>query len=85
MVLELRAGRARGAGGARRRAATFGFEVEEFGGDSVKVTAVPALLPRDECDAAVRALADDLEGLDRGLRSRKRSSRSPRPPPATRR
>jgi DNA mismatch repair protein MutL len=32
------------------------------------VTAVPALLPPDECDAALRALADDLEGLDRGLR-----------------
>jgi DNA mismatch repair protein MutL len=46
----------------------FGFEVEEFGGDTVKVTAVPAILPRDECDAAIRALAQDLEGLDRGLR-----------------
>ena len=48
--------------------ARFGFEVEEFGGDALKVTAVPALLPPDECDAALRALADDLEGLDRGLR-----------------
>ena len=48
--------------------ARFGFEVEEFGGDSIKVTAVPSLLPPDECDAALRALADDLEGLDRGLR-----------------
>lgn len=48
--------------------ARFGFEVEEFGGDSVKVTAMPSLLPPDECDAALRALADDLEGLDRGLR-----------------
>ena len=48
--------------------AKFGFEVEDFGGDSIKVTAMPALLPRDECDAALRALADDLEGLDRGLR-----------------
>ena len=32
------------------------------------MTAVPALLPRDECETAVRALAQDLEGLDRGLR-----------------
>ena len=48
--------------------ARFGFEVEEFGGDSVKVTAMPSLLPPDECDAALRALAEDLEGLDRGLR-----------------
>ena len=46
----------------------FGFEIEEFGGDTVKMTAVPAVLPRDEGDAAVRALAQDLEGLDRGLR-----------------
>jgi DNA mismatch repair protein MutL len=46
----------------------FGFDVEEFGGDtSVKLTAVPALLPRDESETAVRALAQDLEGLDRGL------------------
>jgi DNA mismatch repair protein MutL len=46
----------------------FGFDVEEFGGDtSIKLTAVPALLPRDECETAVRALAQDLEGLDRGL------------------
>jgi DNA mismatch repair protein MutL len=48
--------------------ARLGFEIEEFGGDSVKVTSVPALLPANECNAALRALADDLEGLDRGLR-----------------
>src|SRR5688500_1434294 len=46
----------------------FGFEIEEFGGDSIKVTAMPALLPVNECEAALRALAEDLEGLDRGLR-----------------
>ena len=45
----------------------FGFEIEEFGGETVKVTAVPALLPHDEADAAIRALAQDLDGLDRGL------------------
>jgi len=45
----------------------FGFEVEEFGGDTVKVTAIPAILPHHECDAALRDLANDLEGLDRGL------------------
>jgi len=48
--------------------ARFGFEVEEFGGDSIKVTAMPALLDPNECDSALRALAEDLEGLDRGLR-----------------
>jgi DNA mismatch repair protein MutL len=45
----------------------FGFEVEEFGGDSLRVSAIPAILPREECEGALRALADDLEGLDRGL------------------
>jgi len=45
----------------------FGFDIEDFGGDAIKVSAIPALLPRGECDAALRALADDLEGLDRGL------------------
>ncbi len=45
----------------------FGFEVEEFGGDTVKVSSIPAILPRDECEGALRSLANDLEGLDRGL------------------
>jgi DNA mismatch repair protein MutL len=45
----------------------FGFEVDDFGGVSVKVSAIPAVLPREECDAALRSLANDLEGLDRGL------------------
>jgi DNA mismatch repair protein MutL len=43
-----------------------GFEMDEFGGDAVRLSAVPALLAPTECEAAVRALADDLEGLDRG-------------------
>jgi DNA mismatch repair protein MutL len=43
-----------------------GFDVEEFGGDTVRVSALPALLRRGECETALRALADDLEGLDRG-------------------
>ena len=45
-----------------------GFELEEFGGDTLRVAAFPALLRREECEAAVRALAEDLEGLDRGSR-----------------
>lgn len=43
-----------------------GFEVEEFGGDAVRVCAVPSLLGRDDAETAIRALAQDLEGLDRG-------------------
>ena len=43
----------------------FGFEVEEFGGDAVRICAVPALLGAEDAVAVVRALAQDLEGLDR--------------------
>jgi DNA mismatch repair protein MutL len=43
-----------------------GFEIEAFGGDTLRVSAYPALLRREACDAAIRALADDLEGLSRG-------------------
>jgi DNA mismatch repair protein MutL len=46
----------------------FGFEIEEFGGDSLRLSAVPAVLDPGECEAAVRALADDLDGIDRGSR-----------------
>lgn len=46
----------------------FGMEVEEFGGDSLHLAAVPAILDPGECEAAVRALAEDLEGLDKSSR-----------------
>jgi DNA mismatch repair protein MutL len=46
----------------------FGVEIEEFGGDSVRLSALPAVLDPAECEAAIRALASDLEGLDRGSR-----------------
>jgi len=45
-----------------------GMEIEEFGGDSVRLSAVPAVLAPAECEAMVRALADDLEGLGAGGR-----------------
>jgi DNA mismatch repair protein MutL len=47
----------------------FGLEVEEFGGDSVRLSALPAVLDPSECEATVRALAEDLEGFDRGSRA----------------
>jgi DNA mismatch repair protein MutL len=43
-----------------------GMEIEEFGGDSVRLTSLPALLAPADCEAAIRALADDLEGLGAG-------------------
>jgi len=47
--------------------ARFGFDVEDFGGTSVRVLTVPALLAPADADRALRALADDLDGDDRGL------------------
>jgi DNA mismatch repair protein MutL len=46
--------------------ARLGFELERFGDSTLKVDAVPALLEAAECEKALLALAEDLEGLDRG-------------------
>jgi DNA mismatch repair protein MutL len=46
----------------------FGFEIESFGGSSIKVSAVPALLDANDSAAALLALAHDLDGLDRGAK-----------------
>jgi len=43
-----------------------GYELESFGGSTLKVSAVPALLTAEEAAQALRALGGDLEGLDRG-------------------
>jgi DNA mismatch repair protein MutL len=43
-----------------------GFEVEEFGGDALRVSAVPGVLGTEDAASTLRALAEDLEGLDRG-------------------
>jgi DNA mismatch repair protein MutL len=43
-----------------------GFEVEEFGGDALRVSAVPGILGTADAAATLRALGEDLEGLDRG-------------------
>ena len=43
-----------------------GFELESFGDATIRVCAVPALLDADDCAKALLALAEDLEGLDRG-------------------
>jgi len=43
-----------------------GFGVDEFGGETIRVTGVPAVLGREDAVTAIRALAEDLEGLDRG-------------------
>ncbi|MGE5245834.1 MAG: DNA mismatch repair endonuclease MutL [Betaproteobacteria bacterium] len=43
-----------------------GFEIEPFGDATIRVSAVPALLEASQSADTLRALADDLEGLDRG-------------------
>ncbi|HET9195332.1 MAG TPA: DNA mismatch repair endonuclease MutL [Vicinamibacterales bacterium] len=43
-----------------------GFELEEFGGDTLRMSAYPAVLRAEDCETTLRTLADDLEGLDRG-------------------
>ena len=46
--------------------ARLGYDVEPFGDGTVKVSAVPALLSTEDSAQALRALAEDLEGLDHG-------------------
>ena len=43
-----------------------GFDVEGFGTSTLRVSAVPALLRIEDSSKAILALAEDLEGLDRG-------------------
>jgi DNA mismatch repair protein MutL len=40
-----------------------GFEFEDFGGNSLRISAVPALLDWNKCEAVLRAVATDLDGL----------------------
>jgi DNA mismatch repair protein MutL len=43
-----------------------GYEVEPFGDSTLKVSAAPAILTGDDSRTALLALAEDLDGLDRG-------------------
>jgi len=43
-----------------------GFEIEPFGGDSFRISAIPSLLALTEAEQAVRAVATDLDGFDSG-------------------
>ncbi len=68
IVIELSSAQRQTLAAQRATLARFGLEIEEFGGDSLRLRAVPAVLDPAQCKAAVRALAEDLEGLDRGSR-----------------
>jgi DNA mismatch repair protein MutL len=68
LLIELPAGARQALAAHAASLDRLGFELEDFGGGAVRVTAFPALLRREECEAAIRALAEDLEGFDRGSR-----------------
>ncbi len=46
-----------------------GFDVDVFGPGVVRVSAVPAILKRDDAEGTLRAMADDLDGMDTGDRA----------------
>ena len=69
VVLELDAGEHQTLLQHRGELERLGFEIEEFGGTSLRVSAVPALLDYARSESALRAVAGDLDGLspDAGL------------------
>ena len=66
IVVELPAAQREALAAHATQLARLGFEIGEFGGDSVRITTVPGVLARAEAENAVRELATDVEGLDRG-------------------
>jgi DNA mismatch repair protein MutL len=66
MVLDLAPSAHQALIGRSVELARLGFEIETFGAASVRVGAVPALLKAEDSAKALLALAEDLEGLDRG-------------------
>jgi DNA mismatch repair protein MutL len=61
MLIDLPAGSRQALTSHATELERLGFEIEEFGGETVRVAAFPALLRREECPTALRALAEDLE------------------------
>ena len=66
IVVELPAGQREALATHQPHLDRLGFEVEAFGGESIRIVTVPELLRRAESETAVRELASDLAGLDRG-------------------
>ena len=66
MLLDLPAGSCQALSARAGELERMGFEIEPFGDTTIKVAAVPALLKIEDSSTALRALAEDLEGLDRG-------------------
>jgi len=68
LIISLSPGGRQALLGHRADLERLGFDVEEFGGDTMRVSAYPAVLRSEECETALRTLAEDLEGFDRGSR-----------------
>jgi DNA mismatch repair protein MutL len=66
LLIELEASALQALVGRGEELRRLGFEVEAFGGSTLKVSAVPSLLNAEDASKALRALGQDLEGLDRG-------------------
>jgi len=66
VVLEFDAGTHQALLGHRHELARLGFDIEDFGGASLCVAAVPGVLDWARCEEALRAVADDLDGLAPG-------------------
>ena len=66
VVLEFDPGTHQALLGHREGLARLGFDIEDFGGTSLCVAAMPGLLDWAKCEEALRAVADDLDGLAPG-------------------
>ncbi len=66
LTLDLAPGAVQAVAGRSAELDRLGFEVEPFGPGTLKVSAIPALLEAEAAARTLAALAEDLEGLDRG-------------------
>ena len=66
VVIELSAAQVEAVAARGADLARLGFEVEPFGDRTLHIAAVPAIVKVEAAAATIRALADDLEGRDRG-------------------
>jgi DNA mismatch repair protein MutL len=66
LVLELAPSAQQALVGRTAELARLGFDIEEFGPSAVRVSSMPALLGPDEAARTIVALAEDLDGLDKG-------------------
>jgi DNA mismatch repair protein MutL len=68
LVLEMEASQVAGIEAHLGDLERLGFDVEPFGGKSVRVSAMPALIALGDVEPTLRALGQDLDGFDRAGR-----------------